>query len=298
MHKVSGFYLPEKLRLRFVDESFGFPQRFQRAVNKKSVDDIIKVVEEYNKTLTGLLDDGTIHSVINQHCEIHPAVIERILNQTYSRTVSPNLSVLRRYQAGTDNVYGELLPKFVSCILTKELQLSPGDVFVDLGSGVGNVVLQAALEVGCESWGCEAMQEYCRVAVLQRIEFVARCHLWGLSLGEIRLEKGDFLENLAIKKALKRADAVLVNNQVFTPELNEALTNLFLDLKDGCRIVSLKSFVPSGHKITSRNLNSPYNVLSVERKEYYSSSVSWTSEGGLYYISTKDSKLIEIFLGS
>ena len=293
---MSEHFLPDSARLAFEDESTGFPQRFQRAVNKHSIDGIKGVIREYNAILTKLRDDGSIANVLDQRHSLHPALVERVLNQTYSRTVSPNLRVLRKYQAGTDNVYGELLPKFISTILTRDLQLTSKEILVDLGSGVGNVVLQAALEVGCESWGCEMMTEYCRVADLQHAEFVARCRLWGLALGKVYLEKGDFLENPAIRKILKRADAVLVNNQVFTPGLNEALTNLFLDLKEGCRVVSLKSFVPSEHKITPRNLNSSYNVLSVEKKRYYSSCVSWTNEGGSYYISTKDSKRIEHFL--
>ncbi|CAG8627027.1 7573_t:CDS:2, partial [Scutellospora calospora] len=45
-----------------------------------------------------------------------------------------------------------LLPDFVSEILRKT-RLNHEQVFVDLGSGVGNVVLQAALEIGAESWG-------------------------------------------------------------------------------------------------------------------------------------------------
>ena len=296
MHQVAENYLPEKVRDDFVNESTGFPQRFQRAINKGAVGVIKQVIEEYNRALIGFRDDGSIADDLDKKHSLQPTLIERILNQTYSRTVSPNLKVLSKYQAGTDNVYGELLPKFVSGILRKDLCMKSTDVFVDLGSGVGNVVLQTALEVGCESWGCEMMKEYYGVADLQHAEFLARCRLWGLSVGKIFLEKGDFLENAAIKKALRKADTVLVNNQVFTPELNETLTNLFLDLKDGCRVVSLKSFVPSDHRITSRNLNSPYNVLSVEKKRYYSNCVSWTNEGGTYYVSTKDSKRIELFL--
>ena len=296
MRQVAENYLPERLRNSFLDESTGYPQRFQRAVNKQAVTVIQEVVEGYNKALTESRDDGSIAGVLDRQHSLHPALVERILNQTYSRTVSPNLKVLSKYQAGTDNVYGELLPKFVSCILRNDLGMKANEVFVDLGSGVGNVVLQAALEIGCQSWGCEMMKEYGRVADLQHAEFISRCRLWGLNLGKIFLEKGDFLDNPAIKKILGTADAVLVNNQVFTPELNEALTNLFLDLKDGCRIVSLKSFVPSDHKITSRNLNSPYNVLSVEKKRYYSNCVSWTNGGGTYYISTKDSNRIGRFL--
>ena len=47
-------------------------------------------------------------------------------------------------------------------------------IFVDLGSGVGNCVLQAALEVGCESCGCEMMDKACNLAELQEEEFKAR----------------------------------------------------------------------------------------------------------------------------
>jgi [histone H3]-lysine79 N-trimethyltransferase len=295
MHKVAEYYLPESIRSTFDDEGTGYPQRLQRAVNKKVIEDVKSVLEEYNTALLQLVKDGTISKVLDQQRVLHATLAERILNQAYSRTVSPNLKLLRKYQAGTDNVYGELLPRFVSTIIKKDLGLKSSDVFVDLGSGVGNVVLQAALEVGCESWGCEMMKEYCAVADLQHKEFIARCRLWGLHTGSIHLEKGDFLENSEIKSALRRADAVLVNNQVFTPSLNEALTNLFLDLKEGCKVVSLKSFVPADHKITARNVNSAYNVLSVEKKRYFSNCVSWTNEGGSYYISTKDSTRVESF---
>ena len=193
-----------------------------------------------------------------------------------------------------DNVYGELLPRFVSKIF-QETNLTSSQVFVDLGSGVANVVLQAALEIGCESWGCEVMENACVLAELQEAEFVSRCRLWGLAAGKVHLERGDFLTNAKIGDALKRADVVLVNNQAFTPELNDRLMNLFLDLKEKCQIVSLKSFVPQDHKITTRNLNSPANLLRVETKPYYSNCVSWTNAPGTYCKATKDSKQLRDF---
>jgi H3 lysine-79-specific histone-lysine N-methyltransferase len=202
---------------------------------------------------------------------------------------------LRQYENGTDNVYGELLPRFISDIF-KQTRLKSNQVFVDLGSGVGNVVLQAALEIGCESWGCEVMQNACELADLQHSEFKSRCRLWGLTPGEVHLFRGDFLNEESIAKALRKADVVLINNQAFTPQLNDKLVNHFLDLKEGCQIVSLKSFVPTGHKIQSRNLNSPLNLLSVEKKNYWSECVSWTNAGGQYFIATKDSSRLKAFL--
>jgi H3 lysine-79-specific histone-lysine N-methyltransferase len=202
---------------------------------------------------------------------------------------------LKKYENGSDNVYGELLPRFISKIF-RDTKLKSDQVFVDLGSGVGNVVLQAALEVGCESWGCEMMENACELAERQEKEFTARCRLWGLAIGDLKLERGDFLKNQNIAKILKKADVVLVNNQAFTPELNNGLMNLFLDLREGCQIVSLKSFVPHDHKITPRNFNSPVHLLNVEMKEYFSDSVSWTNAPGTYFVARKDSTKLKEFL--
>ena len=295
MHKISEHYLPLAERDCFENESSGFPQRLSRAIKRQSEGEVRNIIEEWNRALINLRDSGVISKVLDDYRSLHPDLVERILTQTYSRIVSPRVSSLREYENGTDNVYGELLPKFVSNILHRDTSLKSDQLFVDLGSGVGNVVLQAALEIGCESWGCEMMKNASDLAELQRDEFKARCGLWGLAAGKVMLERGDFLSNAVIGRVLKRADVVLVNNQAFTPELNESLTRLFLDLKEGCRVISLKSFVPAGHKITTRNLYSPYNVLRVEQREYYSNCVSWTNAPGTYYVSIKDMGQIRAF---
>lgn len=168
-------------------------------------------------------------------------------------------------------------------------------MFVDLGSGVGNVVLQAALEVGCESWGIEQMVNPAGLAAKQHDEFRARVRMWGLYAGRVTLLQGDFLASRDIDEALKRADVVLVNNQAFTPSLNDALLWKFLDLKEGARIVSLKSFVPDKWEIKSRTLSDVRNLLRVKRMFFGSGSVSWTDEGGDWFVHTKDSSQLKRF---
>ena len=292
---TTNHYLPEVEASALNDDSHGLLVRLRRATNKRAGDDYMASVDEWNTALTKFRQNGTVTKVLDELRSLDLRLIERILMQTYSRTVSPRVGLLRQYENGTDNVYGELLPKFISNIL-KDTKLKSDQIFVDLGSGVGNVVLQAALEVGCESWGCEMMENACDLAELQEKEFRARCRLWGLAVGEICLKRGDFLENAEIGKALKKADVVLVNNQAFTPELNDRLVSLFLDLREGCQIVSLKSFVPAGHKITSRNINHACNVLDVIEKQYYSACVSWTDAPGSYYLAKKDSSRLHSFL--
>ena len=295
MQSVSDFFVPDDRQAQFNGEMDGYIQRLKRATKRMSLLEFNRVITQYNEAVLELLNANQLGAQLAQTDWVPPRLVENILNQTYSRTVSPNLKALKVYEAGTDNVYGELLPRFVSDILTKDVHMSPDQVFLDLGSGVANVVLQAALQIGCESWGCEMMEHSCDLADRQLVEFTARCRMWGISPGPVHLERGDFLANEAIRDVLRRADVVLVNNQVFTPALNEALTTLFLDLKDGCLVVSLKSFVPAGYKISDRNSENPLNLLSVQDKQYFSNCVSWTSQGGSYFVSKKDSRRLQRF---
>lgn len=286
-------YLPVETGATLVNDSTGLLRRIKRAVDRLAGNEYTDHIQEWNNTLVEYREDGTITKAIGGWKSIDLKLLERILTQTYSRTVSPRVDDLKKYANGTDNVYGELLPRFVSKILKKDTLMKTDQVFVDLGSGVGNCVLQAALEVGCESWGCEMMKDACDLADLQKKEFKARCRLWGLSMGDIHLERGDFLKNENIRKVLQRADVVLVNNQAFTPSLNEDLTNLFLDLKEGAKVISLKSFVPMGQKNQAKNSGAIYNILDVTEKWYYSACVSWTDAAGTYYVSTKDSSRVK-----
>lgn len=294
---ISQYYIPEENVDEFNHESTGIKRRIRRAFAHASEKEFRNVISDYNRAVQKYVNDGSIAKHLDETHVLQLPLVERILTQIYSRTVSPRVDSLRQYENGTDNVYGELLPRFISTIF-KETHLKSNQVFVDLGSGVGNVVLQAALEIGCESWGCEMMPNACTLADLQQTEFKARCRLWGITPGKTRLVQGDFLREQSIIEVLKRADVVLINNQAFTPQLNNELINHFLDMKEGCKIVSLKSFVPAGHKITTRNLNSPINLLDVRQLNYWSDSVSWTDVGGTYFIAKKDSSRLKAFADS
>lgn len=254
----------------------------------------VAAVDRYNTHLDALRKSGLIQENLDRLHSLKLPWVETILQQIYARTVSPHIHTLRAYENGTDNVYGELLPRFCSTIF-QQTGLNSSHLFVDLGSGVGNVVLQAALQVGCESWGCEMMPNACDLAALQHREFIARCRLWGLAPGHVHLERGDFLQNETISRILRRADVVLINNQAFTPALNDKLIMYFLDLKEGCQVVSLKSFVPHGHRMQARNMGSPINLLDVKELEYFSNSVSWTDAPGKWYVQTKDSSMVKAF---
>jgi [histone H3]-lysine79 N-trimethyltransferase len=292
---VCQAYLPESKSRPLLDDITGFERRLKRAIRDSSLDLFKGVIEEYNDTITKALTDGTIASHLENVRSLSLSLVERILSQIYSRTVSPNVNILKQYENGTDNVYGELLPPF-SHMIFRETNLHQDQVFVDLGSGVGNVVMQAALEVGCECWGIEQMPNPASLAAKQLTEFQGRCKRWSIVPGDVHLIQGDFLANPEIDAALRKADVILINNQAFTPELNMNTVMKLLDVKEGAKIVSLKSFVPDGWEIKMRNAEDPRNLLKVVKKEYFSKRVSWTDGGGTYFIATKDSSRLRKFM--
>jgi hypothetical protein len=79
----------------------------------------------------------------------------------------------------------------------------------------------------------------------------------------------------------------LVNNEVFPPSLNVDLTHLFLDLKEGAKIVSLKPFVPETFKMNESNVSDytwmesgPANSSATRLRRLSSSANTRTTEIG------------------
>ncbi|EIW86257.1 DOT1-domain-containing protein, partial [Coniophora puteana RWD-64-598 SS2] len=221
-------------------------------------------------------------------CGIPSKVSLRILEETYQRCVGPHVNKLNRsYDPFSSSVYGELMPSFTTDII-RETRLRPSSLFLDLGSGVGNVVLQAALQVGCRAYGIEKMAAPSACARNQLAQVQKRCRMWGVSMGEVELEEGDMLASARVTDLLPKADVVLVNNKVFAQSLNEALRPKFLDLKEGAIVVSLTPFVPVNARITERNVDDISAIFDVRERPYHSGSVSWGSGSGSYYIHTVD----------
>ncbi len=85
------------------------------------------------------------------------AVALRIVEETHQRTDGPRTHELSQYQAFSDTVYGELMPSLASRLLSLT-RAGPGTLLLDLGSGVVNIVVHAALQSGCSAFGIEVME--------------------------------------------------------------------------------------------------------------------------------------------
>ncbi|EPQ27185.1 uncharacterized protein PFL1_05108 [Pseudozyma flocculosa PF-1] len=272
---------------------------FAKARNRRDGPLFLRTLARFNAELVRLRASGALSrniAAMGRKAGVPEGVWRLVQDQVYARTVGPRVEELGRYQAFSDNVYGELLPRFMSEI-AQLTRLGPGKVFVDLGSGVGNLLIQTSLQTGAEAYGCEMMAVPAGLAERQIQEAQRRWRLWGLKGGDrVEAWKGDFGEHEGVRDVLRRADVVLVNNYAFLPKTNENLSLLFLDLPDGAQVVSLKPFVPLDFRLTERTLSSPLAILRVIERTYTSGCVSWADGGGKYYIHIVDRHLIRDWL--
>ncbi|KAF9130863.1 Nucleosomal histone H3-Lys79 methylase [Mortierella sp. 14UC] len=292
---MEHFFTPEQYKELFGTANEGLYRSLTKYKNRKDGAQFMKAVEEFNQIMRKQKSSGEVQEHVQHYGHRLPYdLVVHLLQQVYSRTVAARASKLNQYEAFSNNVYGEILP-----ILTKEFiqrtKMDESKVFVDLGCGIGNVVLQVALQTGAESYGVEIMDTPAKFAKKQAKEFEARTRAFGLRHGAVSMIHGDFLDTPNLAGILARADVVLVNNYAFNSALNQSLLQLFLDLKEGCKIISLKTFVSLDHKINVRNAGSVESILRVKKYPYYTNAVSWTHNGGEYFIATVDRSAVQAF---
>lgn len=233
---------------------------------------------------------------LNSKSEISRFCLQQILLKVYSRVVSPDSHKLRSYKAFTAEVYGELLPSFTSEVLTK-VDLRPTQKFYDLGSGVGNTTLQAALEFGAQvSGGCELMGHASYLTNLQEIVLQKKLSLLGLKklpLTWALLQS--FVDNSLVRKVIVDCDVIIVNNYLFDENLNAEVGQLLSGLKPGTKIISLRNFIRPRYKATFNS--TIFDYLRVEKHEMSDFlSVSWTANKVPYFISTVQPEICPEYL--
>ncbi|KAF7319741.1 Histone-lysine N-methyltransferase, H3 lysine-79 specific [Mycena kentingensis (nom. inval.)] len=274
----------------------------QRAIHQKDGPAFINAINEANSLLRDLKyqpipqdpfletpPNGVtqmVHSWTNK--ELPKKVLMRIIEENYQRSVGPHVKTLKRYEAFSSAVYGELMPSLVYKII-RQTGLTADSLFLDLGSGVGNIVVQASLQAGCRSYGIELNPQPAKVAHDMARNFRVRCQMWGLQCGDIEVEEGDMLTSKRVDELIPQADVVVVDNKAFPQSLNEQLRRKFLDLKEGAYVVSLAPFVQGANgRVTQRNVDDISTIFEVKEFQYHSGDVSWGNGGGSYYVHRVD----------
>ncbi|KAJ3085790.1 Nucleosomal histone H3-Lys79 methylase [Quaeritorhiza haematococci] len=270
--------VPPKYANRFGDTKTGIMRRIIKACNRRIADDLKAAIDEFNECLREIRNMKVFSGF---ECKGQPAeypFVAHILEQAYARAVGPYSHLLCKTRGFSNNVYGEVKHILVHEFIRKA-GIKPHHTFLDMGSGIGNVVLQVAAECLCESYGIEIMENPSKLAIAQCNEFVSRLRYYGKPCGKIVLKQGDFLDDPEIDDVIRRADVIFVNNYIFDADLNQRILHKFLDLKENAKIISLRSFVSVDRKVNLRTSQSIESIFRV--KEYYfgQDCVSWMNEG-------------------
>lgn len=296
MELMSNAFFPpeEKNKVMNLDDSENcIVGRYINSFEKNDIDELIKCINEFNQLIDSLRINGKILEFTKERKTFPREFIYELLNQCYLRKILPESKKLSNYKAFSNEVYGELMPSFLTTVYSK-CELNNKCCFIDLGSGVGNCVIQAAIEFGCESHGVEIVANASRLGDLQLEEFENRCRIFGLKPGFVNLfSKQSFVNNPPVKEIVDRCQVILVNNYLFDTQLNKKVVELFQDLKVGTKIISLKPIVPATHTIDWDNCSSILNRLKTSKFIYDEDSVSWTSKGGFYYITEVMNDIVE-----
>ncbi|CAL1544993.1 unnamed protein product, partial [Lymnaea stagnalis] len=218
--------------------------------------------------------------------------LKHVLQQCYNHSVT-DPEKLNHYEPFSPEVYGETSFELVEQMI-KSIKFTESDYFIDLGSGVGQVVLQVSAATKCKfCYGVEKAEWPAEYAVGMEREFRRWMNWYGKEHQEFMIEKGDFLHD-DIKDKLSKATIVFVNNFAFGPVVDHELKQRFANcLKEGARIVSSKAFCPLNFRITERNLSDIGTIMQVEELSPLCGAVSWTGKPFAYYVHTIDRTLLE-----
>lgn len=86
----------------------------EKARAKKDGPAFLAAVERYNIRLRSLKSEGKIKENIAGMKGLSEKIWTKIVGQVYERIVGPSVESLSHYDAFSNNVYGELLPRFMS----------------------------------------------------------------------------------------------------------------------------------------------------------------------------------------
>ncbi|KAE9395272.1 S-adenosyl-L-methionine-dependent methyltransferase, partial [Gymnopus androsaceus JB14] len=241
----------------------------QRTINARDGPLLFKTIAEINKIFRTFkypdLDADPFKETWTYNGGLPQKVLMRIINENHQRFVGPNIAKLRKSKAFSSKVYRELMPSLV-CKILALMKLNQDSLLLDLGPGVGNVVVQAALQTGCRSYGIVLVPGPAQVAREMVEQFKIRCRMWGVTCGETELDEGHMLGSARVAELFPKADVVLVDNK----SLNEALRPKFLDLKEAAVVISLKPFISSlnglNTRVTERNVDNISAIFDIPTK--------------------------------
>lgn len=280
------------VRSDYPDLDYALANHILQDYDTKSYESMKNLCDKYNRTIDSFkqLWKGASRPK-KQSDRASTGLLKHILQQCYNIAVE-DPERLNQYEPFSPEVYGETSFELVDQMI-RSVNFTEDDYFIDLGSGVGQVVLQVAASTTCKMcYGIEKAEYPANYAITMEKEFVKWMKWFGKKHGSFLIERGDFLEE-DVKEKINNATVIFVNNFAFGPQVDHQLKLRFANMKEGAKIVSSKAFCPLNFRITDRNLSDIGTIMHVAELSPLSGAVSWTGKPFAYFIHTIDRTLLE-----
>jgi H3 lysine-79-specific histone-lysine N-methyltransferase len=172
------------------------------SIERKNYEIISKLCVEYNKSIDNFKirdktvpnqDDNSIF-LKNKIKKVSSKFVKFIMQLIYNKAIC-DPDKLNQYEPFSPQVYGETSFDLITEMI-KRVPLTENDIFIDLGSGVGNVVLQVAALTNCKlAFGIEKAEWPAKYAKSMEDEFRLVMNWFGKKFSNCQLYNGDFLHD-------------------------------------------------------------------------------------------------------
>uniref|UniRef100_A0A0V0J9F8 Histone-lysine N-methyltransferase, H3 lysine-79 specific n=1 Tax=Schistocephalus solidus TaxID=70667 RepID=A0A0V0J9F8_SCHSO len=263
------------------------------SINWKSWESVSAFCDLYNSCISDLWSKWNEKGVRPEFCDRRAKTnqLKIILAQCYNRAVE-DPEKLNQYPPFSPQVYGETSFELVSQMVNT-VSITNDDSFIDLGSGVGQVVLQVAASSNAKfSYGIEKADYPSRCAEKMDREFRRWMAFYGKTYQPYALVQGDFLSPECTERIIS-STIIFANNFAFGPEVDHQLKERFANLKEGAKIIASKAFCSLNFRISDRKLDDIGSIMHVTCLNPIQDAVSWTDKPFSYYVHTIDHSLLE-----
>lgn len=159
----------------------------------------------------------------------------------------------------------------------------------DIGSGIGNVVVQMSAQTGCKCYGVEIRSDLHEIALKIKDRMIKEMNKVNKNgFGEVILINGDALEQPTL---FVDTTIVFLNNVCYPENMQHELEHFFLEtLKHGTRVVTVKELFPRTRPTSERFIKSFATLFKYPCEQIVTEPgvVSWKASGVTLNIYTVD----------
>ncbi|KJH51265.1 histone methylation protein DOT1 [Dictyocaulus viviparus] len=259
-------------------------------VDKTNIEEVRAVVEDFNKVAApyAKLWKGQTNPAFESWSQDRADVdlLTIICSLSFSRAVSNPQLLNNHYAPFSSGVYGETSYEQMQSIID-QIGFREQDVFLDLGCGVGQLVMYVAGGTKVKkSVGIEINDLPARYGAAMGEDFSKWMKWWKKKCRPFQLIHGDMLDEQYRTLITQEATIIFINNYAFEPSLDLHIKNMLADCHMGTRIISTKAYATGTKRVNMRNLGDVESIMEVTQLKTVKQPTSWTPNTVPYYLHT------------